>query len=62
MEDGGLDTAVIDNRQHKKGRMADFPHRLASSVFDLYKHDIPQIKSQTMPHPLINLVTTTLCI
>ena len=60
MEDGGLDTAVIDNWQHNKGRMADFLHRLASSVFDLYKHDVPRIKSQTMGHALMDLANTTL--
>ena len=60
MEDGGVDTTVIDSRQHKKGRMADFPPLLASSVFDLYKHDVPQIKSQAMGHTLIELVNITL--
>ena len=40
--------------------MADFLHRLASSVFDLYKHDVPQIKSQTMGHALMDLANTTL--
>ena len=44
----------------KLGRMADFPPLLASSVFDLKKHDVPQIASQTMGHPLMNLVNTTL--
>ena len=35
MEDGGLDTTVIDSWQHKMGQMADFPPLLGSSVFDL---------------------------
>ena len=30
--------------------MADFPPLLASSIFDLYKQETPQIKSQTMRH------------
>ena len=34
MEDGGVDTTVIESRQHKIGQMADFPPLLASSVFD----------------------------
>ena len=40
--------------------MADFPPLLASSVFDLYKHDVPQIKSQAIGHALIDLVNTPL--
>ena len=28
MEDGGVDTTVVDSRQHKMGRMADFPSLL----------------------------------
>ena len=35
------------------------PTLLASPIFDLYKHDTPQIKSQTMRHTLMNLVNTT---
>ena len=35
MEDGGVDTTVIDSRQHKMGQTADFPPLLASLVFDL---------------------------
>ena len=35
MEHIGVDTTVIDSRQHKMGQMADFPPHLASSVFDL---------------------------
>ena len=60
MEDGGVDTTVIDSRQHKMGRMADFPPPLASSVFDLKKHNVPQIKSQTQRQALMSLVSTTL--
>ena len=55
MENGG-----VDRRQHKMGRMAEFPPLLASSIFDLYKHETPQIKSQVMRHTLMNLVNTTL--
>ena len=55
MEDGGVDTTVIESWQHKMGQMADFLPLLASSVFD-----VPQIESQTMGHPLMNLVNTTL--
>ena len=60
MEDGGLDTTIIDWQQHKIGKMAGFPPLLASSIFDWYKQETPQIKSQTMRHTLINLVNTTL--
>ena len=35
MEDGVVDTIVIDSWQHKMGQMADFPPLLAPSVFDL---------------------------
>ena len=59
MEDGGVETTVKDRRQRKMGQMADFPPLLASSIIDLYKHDTPQIKSQTMRPTLINLVNTT---
>ena len=34
MEDGGVDSTVIESQQHKIGQMADFPPLLASSVFD----------------------------
>ena len=34
MEDGGVDTTVIESWQHKMGQMADFLPLLASSVFD----------------------------
>ena len=43
MEDGGVDTTVIESWQHKMGQMADFLPLLASSVFDLQKYDEPQI-------------------
>ena len=33
--------------------MADFPPLLASSVFELQKYDVPEIKSETMGHTLI---------
>ena len=60
MENGGVDTNVIDRRLQKLGQMADFPPLLATSVFDLYKHDVPRIKSQTMGHALMDLANTTL--
>ena len=61
MEDGGVDSTVIDSRQHKMGQMADFPPRVASSVFTFKNMKyVPQIKSQTMWHTLMNLVNTTL--
>ena len=41
MEDGGVDTTVIDRRQHKIGQMADFPPILASLIFDFYKQETP---------------------
>ena len=56
MENGGVDTTVIDSRQHQMGLMADFPPLLPSSVFDLSKQDVHQIKSQTIQHALMNLV------
>ena len=48
MEDGGVDTTVINSRQHKIGQMADLPTLLASSVFGLQKHEVPIIESQTI--------------
>ena len=57
MEDGGVDTTVVDRRQHKMGQMADYPPLLASLIFDLYKQETPKIKSQAMRHTLVNLVT-----
>ena len=60
MEDGGVDNTVINRRRHKMGQMADFPPLLASSMFDFYKQETPQLKSQTMQHTLMNLVNTTL--
>jgi hypothetical protein len=55
MEDGGVDRTIIDCRQHQLGQMADFPPLLKFLVFDLYKLDVPQIKSWTMRHTLLNL-------
>ena len=60
MEDGGVDTTIIESRQHKMGQMADFPLLFASSVFHSQKHDVPQIESPTMRHRLMSLVNTTL--
>ena len=40
--------------------MADFPPPATFSVFDLKNREVPQIKSQTMRHLLMNLVNTTL--
>ena len=40
--------------------MADFPPPLTSSILELLKSDVPQTKSQTMRHDLMNLVNTTL--
>ena len=60
MENVGVDTIVRARRHHKMGQMADFPPLLASLIFDLYKQETPQIKSQTMRHTLMNLVNTTL--
>ena len=42
------------------GQMADFPPLVASSVFDFKKHEVPQIKSETMRDTLMNLVNRTL--
>ena len=42
------------------GRMADFPPPVTFSVFELKNHEVPQIKSQTMLHTLMDLVNTTL--
>ena len=57
---GCVKTTVIERRQHQFGRMADFLHLVTFSVFDLKNHEAPHIKSQTMRHPLMNLVNTTL--
>ena len=50
MEDGGVDTTDTESGQQEMGQMADFLLLLASSVFDLIKHDVPQIQSQTLRH------------
>ena len=60
MEDGGVDRTAIDYSQYQLGQMVDFPPLLTILVFDLKKPDAPHIKSQTMRHPLMNLVNTTL--
>ena len=60
MEDGGVETTVKDRQQHKKGKMAEFPPPLASSIIDFYKHDTPQIKSPTMRPTLMNSDNKTL--
>ena len=59
MEDGGVDRTVIDCWQHRLGQTADFSPLLTFLVFDLYKLNVPQIKSQTMRHALMNYVKTT---
>ena len=56
---GVVDRTVIDCRKNQLGRMADFPPLLASSVFKLSKHDVPQIAFQTMRYSLMNFVNTT---
>ena len=56
MEDGGVDTTVIESRQHNMGRTADFPPLVAPSVF----YFVPQFKFQTAWRALMNLVNTTL--
>ena len=58
MEDGGVDTTVVDRRQHEMGQMTEIPPLLASLIFDLYKQETPKIKSQAMQHTLINLFNT----
>jgi hypothetical protein len=55
---GGSDSTVIERRQQQLGRMADFLPPVTFSVFDLKNYEAPQIKSQTMRHPLMNLVNT----
>ena len=60
MENEGVDNIVRDRRHHKMGQMADFPPLLASLIFDLYKQETPQIKSETMCHTLMNLVNTNM--
>ena len=54
VEDGRVDATVIISQQHKTGQMADNPPLLAYVVFDLQKHDVPQIKYQTMQHTFMN--------
>ena len=48
---GCVKSSVIERRQYQLGRMADFPPLVTFSVFELYNHEVPQIKSHTMRHP-----------
>ena len=49
MDHGGWRSGYhCNSQQHKIGRIADFPTLLASSVFGLEKHEVPQIESQTI--------------
>ena len=57
MEDGGVDRTVIDCQQNQLGQIADFPPLL---TILLLKFDVPQIKSPTMRHTLMNLGDKTL--
>ena len=57
---GGSDSTVIKRRQQQLGRMADFLPPVTFSVFYLSNYEAPHVKSQTMRHPLMNLVNTTL--
>ena len=56
----GVESTVIERRQQQSARMADFPPPVTFSVFDLKNHEVPQINSQTMWHPLMNLLNTNL--
>ena len=53
---GGVESTVIERRQQRLSRMADFPPPVTFSVFDLKNHEVPQIKPPTM----MNLVNTAL--
>ena len=60
---GGFTTMAVINQPERKlakrtsvHPMVGFPPLLTSSIFDLYKLETPQIKSQTMRHTLMNLV------
>ena len=53
---GCVKSTVKERMQNQLGRMANFPPHVTFSVFDLKNHEVPQIKSQTMRHPLIDLV------
>jgi hypothetical protein len=55
---GCVKSTIIERRQQKLDRMADFPRPVTFSVFDLKNHEVPEIEYQTMRHPLMN---TTLC-
>ena len=39
MENGGVDSTANYSQQQKMGQMTDIPPLLASSVFDLWKHE-----------------------
>ena len=62
MEDGGVDTTVIElaAQDWPNGQLSSPFSFLASSVFDSLKHDVPQIESQTMRFGLMNSFNTTL--
>ena len=49
------DSTVIKRRQHQLGRMADFLPAVTFSALE-----VPKIKSQTLRHPRMNLVSPTL--
>ena len=38
---GGVESTGIERRQQQLGRMADFPHPVTFSVFDLKNHAAP---------------------
>ena len=57
---GGSESTAIKRRQQQLGRMSDFLPSVTFLVFYLKNYEAPHIKSQTMRHPLINLVNTTL--
>ncbi len=52
-----VESTFIERRQQHLGRIGNFPVPVTFSVFDLEHHEVPQIKSQTMRHPLMNLLT-----
>ena len=60
MEDGGVDTIVIESRQHKMAEWQTFLFFYLLQFFYFKKHYVPQLKSQTMRHALVNLLNTTL--
>jgi hypothetical protein len=58
MEDGGVDGSVIECWHHLLCQVADFPTLIIYSVSDLKKCNVLKIKTQMMPHTLMNLVIT----